>query len=233
MASVNTRGLFTASRVRSARVTLLGAAAAGSLAACGLAGGFGPDEPPDGLIGFVGGLGPGVGFVHGGKGADAGAHPGDASVNPHPDAGGEPPDASAGGGEDAYASMDSAPPTDAGDGGSSVGVVLNLPPGFFMTLYWTIAGPPGTYSGMVDFGAARSIEFVVGGINAGDGYKLTLTGTDPSGDLCMGTSAPFSVEPGATTSTGVDIQCFIGDAGPQAAPITTGNVAVDAGVVQP
>jgi hypothetical protein len=118
-----------------------------------------------------------------------------------------------------------------GDGGSSVGITLNLPPGFFASLDWVIEGPAGSYSGTVRFGTAQSIEFVVGDINAGDGYTITLSGIDAYGQPCVGTSAKFSVEPGQTTGAGVLIQCAAGDGGPAAASISSGNVEVDAGVV--
>jgi hypothetical protein len=111
-------------------------------------------------------------------------------------------------------------------------VIINLPPGFFEYLNWTITGPSGPYSGSLSFGASQSIEFVTGGIQAGSGYTLTLYGTDPSGDPCRGTSAPFDVTPGGTTPVTVVIECFTGDAVAQPSMIMTGNVAVDAGVVQ-
>lgn len=97
-----------------------------------------------------------------------------------------------------------------GDGGTGVGVVVNAPMGFFVFLDWSIAGPHGSYSGRVYFGDAHSIEFVVGGIAAGDGYRITLTGTDRDGQLCSGTSAPFNVAAGAVTGAPVDIVCPTG-----------------------
>lgn len=90
-------------------------------------------------------------------------------------------------------------------------------------------GPAGYYSGSVPIGPAQSIEFVVGGIMAGDGYTITLTGVDQDNDPCTGTSNPFTVQPGMTTSTDVLIHCAAGDAA-QATEVTTGNVAVEVGV---
>ena len=112
-------------------------------------------------------------------------------------------------------------------------MTIDVPPGFFPSLDWSVSGPAGSYSGTIHFGASRSHEFVIGGIQAGPDYTVTLTGRDPSGDFCTGTSAPFTVSPGATTGAGVTIECFIGDGGARAADVTTGNVAVDASVVMP
>jgi hypothetical protein len=232
--TVSAIGLFIDGSVRGLRLTVVASAATlvGSLMACGSGESVGP-EPPSGQIGFVGGVGPGTGFVggggRGGYGYDGGPYSKDAGSNPHDaataaDAGSEPDEGTgpsgmqdAGGGEDAS---------------SSVGVMLNLTPGFFAWLDWTIAGPGGSYSGSLTFGAAQSIEFVVGGIAAAPGYTLTLRGTDPTGDPCIGTSEPFAVAPGATSPVGVKIVCFIGDGGAVPAMVMTGNVAVDAGVLQ-
>jgi hypothetical protein len=199
--------------------------AAGSIAACGSpAPFFYGNEPPYGDIGFVGS---GGGRLDGGKGggvveAGGGSDGSDAAL----DGGGAASmDAGVSGDRDATGGT----PVDSG---SNVGVILNLPSGFFSYLNWTISGPAGFYSGTVHFGAAHSLEFVVGGVAAGDGYTITLSGTDPNGDPCTGTSAPFSVSPGATTGAGVIIQCPTGD-GAVAATVTTGSVAVDAGVTTP
>ena len=205
-------------------------AAAASIAACGSAGpppyGNG-NEPPYGEIGFVG-TGGEHHFFDGGKGGgvvDAGGGS-DGSHAALDGSGMGSMDASGSGGLDATGGT----PV---DGGSSVGVIINLPPGFFAYLNWTISGPAGSYSGTVHFGNARSLEFVVGGVAAGDGYTITLSGPDPNGDPCTGTSAPFMVSPGATTGAGVIIECFTGDGGAVAATVMTGNVAVDAGVTVP
>jgi hypothetical protein len=202
-----------------------------ALLACGTGEGVPGGAEPPGLIGFVGGVGPGIGFI-GGKGPhDAGPYPQDGEG---PDAGGS---AGHDAGLDAATAPDGASASEDGgrgeDGGSTVGVMLNLPPGFFVFLDWTITGPGGTYSGSTQFGAAQSIEFVVGGILAGSGYTITLTGTDPSGDPCTGTSAPFAVAPGGTAVAGVTIECLDGDGGARPANVTTGNVAVEAGVLSP
>jgi hypothetical protein len=133
---------------------------------------------------------------------------------------------------DGATSTNGGTPMDGGnfqDSGSNVGVTVNVPPGFFPALNWAITGPAGQYSGTVVFGDAGSYEFVVGGIRSGDGYALTLSGTNIFGDPCSGTSAPFQVSPGGLAGAGVAIVCQTGDA--QAAVVTTGSVGVDAAVV--
>jgi hypothetical protein len=203
------------------------------LVSCGSAGGTEP-EPPFSKIGFVGALTPGVGFVGGGRGHhDAGPYPHDGGASGGGDSGMAGGSSSGGGSSGSGSGAGSNGGSgDGGDGGSSVGVIIMITPGFFAYLDWSISGPAGMYSGRASFGAAQSIEFVVGGIQEGDGYLLTLQGTDPSGDPCIGTSSPFSVAAGGTTGVAVTIECFTGDGGPLPANIMTGNVAVDAGVAQ-
>jgi hypothetical protein len=221
-----------------------------SLAACGGSAGDSGSEAPYGGIGFVGGVGPGVGFVGGGRGRHDGGTVADAGQEGTPDAhgatssssgggasGGSSGGSSSGGGSSNGGSSSggssgaSSSGVDAGDGGSTI--TINLPPGYFPSLDWSITGPAGSYSGTITYGAAHSLEFVVGGIQAGSGYTLTLRGMDPSGALCLGTSLPFAVSPGATTGVSVVIECFDGDGGARAADVTTGNVAVDAAVTTP
>ncbi len=95
------------------------------------------------------------------------------------------------------------------DGGTGVGVIVHGDNGFFVFLDWSISGPNGAYSGRVYFGDAQSIEFVVGGIEAGSGYTITLSGTDRYGLPCTGTSTPFAVKAGAITGAPVVIECLV------------------------
>jgi hypothetical protein len=95
-------------------------------------------------------------------------------------------------------------------------------------LTWTIAGP-NTYQGSVDFGDAGSFEWVVGGILAAHGYRLSVTAKDSAGDPCQGTSAPFDVVPGLSTYTMITITCDTTVSEP--ADVGTGSVAIEAGVV--
>ncbi len=76
-----------------------------------------------------------------------------------------------------------------------------------------------------------SIVFEVGGIPAGQGYTLTLEGADSKSDSCAGTSAPFDIVAGRTTTTYVTVTCIVApDADVSPTPVTTGSVFVDAGV---
>jgi hypothetical protein len=132
---------------------------------------------------------------------------------------------------DSGSNADASGPSDASAGGSSVGVTFNIPPGLFPTLMWTISGPA-AYSGVLHMGDAHSIEFVVGGIEQGDGYTLTLSGTDRYGGMCSGTSAPFNVQAGMVSQAGVVIDCPDPEGGSGgAANVTTGSVGANASVV--
>jgi hypothetical protein len=194
---------------------------------CGGAGSLEPQDAGGGNTGMVGSGSPGSGdaaaFLDASAqgGADGGgAHPtGDGGAAG--DGGGTGPPR---GGDGGATGPDGSSP---GDGGS-IGVGFDEPPGFFSSLVWTVTGP-NTYSGSVDFGPAQSVEFVVGGIDQGDGYALTLSGIDVYGDPCAGTSAPFAVTPGIVVAIGMTVTCTrSGDGGP--ANVTTGSVSVDAGV---
>jgi hypothetical protein len=113
---------------------------------------------------------------------------------------------------DTGARVDRAAPDD-GEAGDiqdipdAMGVTLTITTSVhFTSLDWSIAGPH-SYSGTVHTGDAQSIEFAVGGIEAGDGYTITLTGIDQSGDSCTGTSLPFGVRGGQVTNTTLIIRC--------------------------
>ena len=173
-----------------------------AVAACGSQAGGPYGEIPPGLIGFVGS---GGGRFDGGRPESeggTGAADGGAGEDGAP---GFPPPIDGSTVEDSSGELEDSGREDGGpsDAGSSVGIVLDLPPGFFAALDWVIEGPAGSYSGTVHFGGARSIEFVVGGIQAGDGYVITLSGFDAYGQPCSGTSPKFDVSPGVTTGAGV------------------------------
>jgi hypothetical protein len=103
-------------------------------------------------------------------------------------------------------------------------------------LNWRIANGVNTYAGTVNLtdGAgdeAQSIEFVAGGIVAGPGYTVTLSGADSNGDPCSGTSAAVTVSPGATSAAVVVVTCTVPTDAAVATQVDSGNLAVDAGVV--
>lgn len=116
-----------------------------------------------------------------------------------------------------------------GDSGTG-GLQLNLGGNLHLTsLTWTITGP-NAYSGSVTIGDAQSIEWVIGGVAAGDGYTLSVTAVDTEGGPCQGTSPPFNVQPGVVDSAMLTITC---DSSSAASPaeVTTGSVIVQANVV--
>jgi hypothetical protein len=217
---------------------LVRSALVASAAACSSPGGLGPyGGDVGGGYGFVGSGGggrsdAGVAGEDGGSSTDGGtAHGGDGGserveAGIVPDEGGAA-NMNHGGGVDAESPQDG---ESAFEGGSGVGVSISAPAAFFTSLDWTISGPGGLYSGTVFFGDAQSLEFVVGGIQMGSDYTLTLNGTDRYGDECSGTSAPFEVSTGAVTGAGVVIVCpHAGDAS-ETAVVRAGSVSADASV---
>jgi hypothetical protein len=118
------------------------------------------------------------------------------------------------------------------DGTGQVGMHLTLAPGVSLTsASWTITGP-NMYSGTVQIGDAESLEFVAGGILAGSGYTVTIHGTDSQGDMCTGTSAPFSITAGAVTQAVLVVTCTqVNEASVNVANVANGSVQVDAGLV--
>ena len=93
-----------------------------------------------------------------------------------------------------------------------VSLQLTLPGGQGLTLVsWTITGPNGAstlvQSGSVNLSNANAINFLVGGIAAGSGYTISLSGTSTDGTVtCVG-SATFAVTGRATTTVVVPLQC--------------------------
>lgn len=122
-------------------------------------------------------------------------------------------------------SVDGQAGPEGGDAGAG-SVVLSIGGAHLSWLDWAINGP-NTYTGAVTFGDAQSVEWIIGGIEQGVGYTVTVTAADTSGDPCTGTSTPFDVEPGQISSTTLTIDCAL----PQAPDVTTGSVAIDASVV--
>jgi hypothetical protein len=126
------------------------------------------------------------------------------------------------------------PVTPQSDNTGSVGMNLLTPAGTnIYSINWTISNTTNTYTGTVNLGDAGilgSIEFVAGGLAAGTGYVLTLSGADSNGDPCTGASAPFTIVAGADNYVGVNVVCTIPTDAATATNSTTGSVQVDAGV---
>jgi hypothetical protein len=99
---------------------------------------------------------------------------------------------------------------------------------------WSISGPggysltsksPGQMA--VPVGSVGAIRFVVGGIPAGSGYAITLSGTDSFGNWCGGTSGAFSIFAGGISTATVGLVCTVLS---DAAPDVGGSVLVEAGL---
>jgi hypothetical protein len=102
-------------------------------------------------------------------------------------------------------------------------------------LKYTITGS-GTTAGNnygpldANIGDAMSAEWVAGGITAGCGYTLSVSGTDSNSDPCSGTTGTFCVIPGQTTYEQVSVVCLEPTDGQVSADVNTGSVAVEAGI---
>jgi hypothetical protein len=94
---------------------------------------------------------------------------------------------------------------------------------------FTCSNGTSSFSGTIAIGQAHSIEHVVGGVRVGSGYTCMLTGMDTAGDFCSGMVAPFAVFAGAITGVFSNITCVVATDAAQAAIISTGSVAIDAG----
>ena len=113
-----------------------------------------------------------------------------------------------------------------------VGASLLIGPGLSLTsLNWTITNGANSYSGIAQIGDAQSVEWVAGGILAGTGYSLGVTGADSNGDVCAGgTSSSFAVTKGGVTQVTLVVTCTSSPDSSTAANVTTGSVEVDASV---
>ncbi len=112
-----------------------------------------------------------------------------------------------------------------------VGAFLSIGAGVSLTsLDWRIGNGGTPYTGTVNIGDAQSVEWVAGGIQAGSGYTLTVTGTDNQGDPCNGSTALFTVLAGATVQVSLSVTCVVPTDATVAADIETGSVEVDASV---
>ncbi len=102
-------------------------------------------------------------------------------------------------------------------------------------LKYTITGSgqtAGNNYGPLDanIGDAMSAEWVAGGITAGCGYTLAVSGTDSNNDPCSGTTGTFCVGAGTTTYEQISVICLEPTDGQVAADVNTGSVAVEAGI---
>jgi hypothetical protein len=98
------------------------------------------------------------------------------------------------------------------------------------SLSYTITGNGQSYAGIMPIGDAQSAEVVAGGILAGCGYTLNVTGTDSNNDPCSGTAGTFCVTPGQTTYEVLGVVCLQPTDGQVAADVGNGSVAIEAGI---
>jgi hypothetical protein len=122
----------------------------------------------------------------------------------------------------------------------SVGMHLNIGTSGFTisSLNWTIANGSNSYQGTINMtddagNAAQSIEFVAGPVVAGGNYVVTLSGSDSNGDPCTGTSPPFTVNAGTSTTAtaAVNVTCTVPTDAAVSQTVDSGTVAVDASVI--
>ena len=93
----------------------------------------------------------------------------------------------------------------------NVGLALQLTPGVVVKSFdYAISGPK-SYTGTIDVSSSTKVSTIIGGITAGAGYSLTLTGMSADGQTtCAGASALFAVMAGGTTAVAVAIDCHVG-----------------------
>lgn len=113
----------------------------------------------------------------------------------------------------------------------SVGLSLTVAQGLNITsLSYTIVGTGFSASGTAAIGDAQSAEFVVGGIPAGSGYTIQISGVDSDNDPCSSASTPFSITAGAVTYIVLSVVCSTPTDATIPADVNTGVVAIEAGV---
>ncbi|HET7718428.1 MAG TPA: lamin tail domain-containing protein, partial [Acidimicrobiales bacterium] len=90
-----------------------------------------------------------------------------------------------------------------------VELALQVAPGLDLdSLSYTVTGPGGfNRSGSVNLGKSASIGFTVGGLPAGNGYTITVTGTASDGATTCGGTATFNVMARATTTVMLNLRC--------------------------
>ncbi len=87
------------------------------------------------------------------------------------------------------------------------------------TVNYSISGPGGfSKTGSINVASSNTVSAVIGGLPAGTGYTIALTGTGTDGTACAG-SAPFTVTAGTVTAVSVGLDCH--------QPAKTGSIAVN------
>ncbi len=89
----------------------------------------------------------------------------------------------------------------------------------FNSFDYSIAGPDGfSKAGTLDVSTSTTVTAVIGGLPAGSGFKIALTGTSIDGSTHCGGSAMFSVSPHSTNPVSLALDCH--------QPAKTGSISV-------
>lgn len=109
----------------------------------------------------------------------------------------------------------------AGDTSSSIGLKLAIGGGLTLnSVSYTITGPKGfTKSGSIDLSNTNALSATIGGIPAGQGFSITLSGTASDGATSCGGSATFDVAARSSTTVTVSLDCH--------QPAHTGSISVN------
>ena len=98
------------------------------------------------------------------------------------------------------------------DGTGTVGMRLTLPGGEQVnSVGWTITGPNGAatvvQTGTANVQNSQTVSFQVGGIPAGSGYTISISGQSVDGTVTCAGSGQFSVVARTTVNVAVALQC--------------------------
>jgi hypothetical protein len=107
-----------------------------------------------------------------------------------------------------------------------VGLSVQVAPGITLaTVSYTLTGPNAFRHGIINVSASPTISAFIGGIPAGSGYTILLTGVSSDGSVkCAGASEPFTVQARLTTSVPVSLKCVL--AASEAGAVLVGVVPV-------
>ncbi|HEV3191875.1 MAG TPA: NHL repeat-containing protein [Polyangiaceae bacterium] len=114
-------------------------------------------------------------------------------------------------------------PSESTETTGTVGMQLALPDGSTVTaVSYTITGGPTAKSGTINVGKSSTVSAVIGGLAAGSGYMISLSGNSDGGDSCAGSAGPFTVKANTALAVSIVLTCH--------QPRTTGGIAIS-GVV--
>src|SRR5689334_6086125 len=125
-------------------------------------------------------------------------------------------------------SSDAKPSTSGHSTGATgdIGLQLQIGSTTVTSVHYVIDNGTNHYAGDLDVADASHLLAVIGGIQAGSGYTLTLSATGTNGTPCSGTSAQFTVVANSTVIVGIQLLCqFNNDAGSVKIEGTVGECA--------